>query len=154
VAMRVWFVVSAMSVILSLPFSASAEVAFELRSDMIAPPPAGVCVTGPFNKWSTTATLMTLQGGVWRAVVNLPDGRHYYKFKLRDVAGEWHPMSDPCHPFKALRANRDWCSFVDVAGGRRVEVLDGLETFRWPPELPPTYRLDNGTTLRKGRIWI
>jgi len=144
--------VAAVVAVLLCAVSAQAQIVFELASDNIITPPVAVCVTGPFNKWSTTDNPMTLQGGVWRAVVNLPDGRHYYKFKLRDSAGEWHPMSDPANPFKALRANRDWCSFVDVAGGRRVEVLDGLETFRWPPGLPPTYHLDNGTTIRTETI--
>lgn len=52
-----------------------------------APAAGAVSVAGTFNDWNPTATPLTLQaGGTWAATLDLPPGRHEYKFV---VDGEW-----------------------------------------------------------------
>ncbi len=52
-----------------------------------APDAERVCVTGDFNEWSLDATPMKKnRQGKWTAKVDLPAGRHEYKFV---VDGEW-----------------------------------------------------------------
>ncbi|MCL4177915.1 MAG: isoamylase early set domain-containing protein [Verrucomicrobia bacterium] len=50
-----------------------------------------VVLSGEFNQWSAAATPMSRQGdGRWQATLELPPGRHSYKFV---VDGRW--ISDP-----------------------------------------------------------
>lgn len=52
-----------------------------------APVAGGVCVAGTFNDWSPTATPLTRRAdGTWAVHLDLPPGRHEYKFV---VDGEW-----------------------------------------------------------------
>jgi glycosidase len=51
-------------------------VAFEFT----APEANSVCVAGSFNFWSKTASPMRRSSGTWRATLELPVGRHQYKF--------------------------------------------------------------------------
>ncbi|MDP7030864.1 MAG: glycogen-binding domain-containing protein [Gemmatimonadota bacterium] len=64
-----------------------------VRFTHAAPGAGGVFLAGSFNDWSTTATAMSDEGGVWSVVVHLEAGTHEYKFV---VDGEW--LADPEHP--------------------------------------------------------
>ncbi len=52
-----------------------------------------VAIAGEFNNWNTGATLMEKKEGVWTVTVELPPGKHEYKFV---VDGQW--MADPDNP--------------------------------------------------------
>lgn len=54
-----------------------------------------VVLSGSFNDWATDGILMERQGDAWLAQVDLPGGKHWYKFI---VDGEW--MTDPDNPIK------------------------------------------------------
>lgn len=70
------------------PFVDHIRVIFELPAYIRA---RQVNVVGDFNQWSRTATpLRQERDGVWRAVVDLPNGRRY-EFRYL-VDGQW--MSD------------------------------------------------------------
>jgi 1,4-alpha-glucan branching enzyme len=57
------------------------------RFELDAPAARGVFVAGTFNDWRPDATPMTWQdGGHWVADVDVPAGRHEYKFV---VDGSW-----------------------------------------------------------------
>ncbi len=52
-----------------------------------APEAAAVCVAGAFNDWVPTATPLTRGAdGTWAVRLDLPPGRHEYKFV---VDGRW-----------------------------------------------------------------
>ena len=52
-----------------------------------APSAQSVCLAGTFNEWNPEATPMTKAAeDMWRAVVDLPPGRHEFKFV---VDGQW-----------------------------------------------------------------
>lgn len=82
-----------------------------------APDAGAVFVAGTFNDWETEATAMTKDDrGNWKAELELPAGRHEFKFV---VDGEWccEPGCDAsgecpkCVPNDFGTMNR----FVDVA---------------------------------------
>ena len=49
-----------------------------------------VVLAGSFNGWNEKKTRMNLENGVWTIAMELPGGKHYYKFI---VDGQW--MTDP-----------------------------------------------------------
>jgi hypothetical protein len=52
-----------------------------------------VALAGTFNNWSQSQTLCGREGDGWVCRLDLPPGRHLYKFV---VDGEW--MTDPSNP--------------------------------------------------------
>ncbi|MEP6646144.1 MAG: hypothetical protein ABJC12_03580 [Saprospiraceae bacterium] len=54
-----------------------------------------VILTGSFIDWNENKIKMTLVNGVWTDTMNLPGGKHLYKFI---VDGEWH--TDPANPIE------------------------------------------------------
>ena len=67
------------------------KVQFELSAE----PGSQVCVAGTFNNWSPTKNPLkdNPDSGHFKAVLNLPEGTHEYKFV---VNGVW--LSDPKCP--------------------------------------------------------
>lgn len=111
--------------------AAAAQVSFDLAQDRLTTPATAVFLTGSFNSWSTTATPMVREGATWRVRMPLADGRHYYKFACVDQAGKMSRIKDPANPFLADDGAHGANSFVDVRGGERVAVTEGLEKFEW-----------------------
>jgi len=118
--------------VVALTFRAAAAVTFQLPARSVASPPVAVSVAGSFNNWNIGATPMLLGGTTWSAAVQLPDGRHFYKFVWRDQQDQTHWMNDPGNPFLADDGNFGSNNFLDVRNGARVELTDGLELFVWP----------------------
>jgi len=110
-----------------------AEIEFTFPQNALTTQPAAVFVAGSFNDWNTAATPMALAGTTWTARLQLPDGRHFYKFVWRDRRGQTNWMNDPTNPFMADNGSHGANNFMDVRGGVRVVVPDGLEAFEWPP---------------------
>ena len=54
-----------------------------------------VVLAGSFNNWHTNKEQMQLVNGVWTSTLNLPGGKHTYKFI---VDGQW--ITDPENPLK------------------------------------------------------
>lgn len=82
-----------------------------------APDASAVFLAGTFNDWKTDATVLTKdQQGNWRGTLDLPPGRHEFKFV---VDGQWccepncHASAEcpKCVPNDFGTMNR----FVDVA---------------------------------------
>jgi hypothetical protein len=122
-----------------------AEVEFTLPADAFSSAPKSVSLVGTFNQWNVTSTPMVLAGTTWTARLQLPDGRHFYKFVWKDSAGQTHWINDPTNPFIADNGDRGANSFVDVAGGVRVERREGLEAFQWPPPAVQAVTATDGT---------
>jgi hypothetical protein len=57
------------------------------------PKAKAVALAGTFNNWSPTQTFFTKAGDVWVCSVELPPGKHVYRFV---VDGEW--IADPNNP--------------------------------------------------------
>ena len=57
-----------------------------------------VTVYGSFNNWSGKKSSMTRQGDTWKATLDLPLGRHSYKFRIDD---EW--ITDPKNPATEIK---------------------------------------------------
>jgi hypothetical protein len=53
-----------------------------------------VFLAGSFNNWNPTELLMQRSANGWTATVELPHGKHYYKFV---IDGQW--ITDPGNPF-------------------------------------------------------
>jgi cyclomaltodextrinase / maltogenic alpha-amylase / neopullulanase len=85
---------------------------------------SGGALVGSFNGWDAAALPLVRQGSDWVARLELPEGRHSYKFV---VAGRWFP--DPQNP------NRE----PDGYGGSNSLLLLGAFA---PEALPPAKRLD------------
>ena len=85
-------------------------VTFRHRPDVAV---NSVHLAGSFNQWDTSATPMENDDGVWEVTVDLPPGRHQYKFVLD--GGEW--VTD------------DWATeFADDGfGGQNAVVVVGEE---------------------------
>jgi len=73
---RLGFTAAALVAVLISAMPIRAEVLFDLPATALTTQPATVHLVGSFNDWSTTATPMMVEGGVWRARLSLPDGRH------------------------------------------------------------------------------
>jgi len=121
--------VAGVAVLLVLSCPALGETVFELASGAATFPLDQAFVAGSFNDWSTTATPMALEGGTWRARVALPDGRHYYKFVCRDVAGSVRWLTDPRNDCMADDGHGGANSIVDVGSGAYGRDLPPLEYF-------------------------
>ncbi len=77
------------------PVAAGVEVLPEgVRFSYTDPVAGQVTVAGEFNAWSTTATPMVLEDGVWTVTVKLDPGKHEYKYV---VDGQW--TADPENPY-------------------------------------------------------
>ncbi|MBN1827397.1 MAG: glycogen-binding domain-containing protein [Candidatus Eisenbacteria bacterium] len=75
-----------------------------------------VSLAGAFNDWNTMANPMTRgEGGVWSVTVDLPEGKHEYKFV---VDGQWVP--DPDNPVTAGEYGN---SVVVVGAGGGMETM-------------------------------
>lgn len=129
--------------------TARGEIDFALPAGILETPPRAVFLVGSFNDWNTTATPMALEGAAWRVAVALPDGRHEYKLIRRDAGGETHWMNDPANPFLVDNGISGANNFVDVRGGVRVEITEGLEKFEWPPPKDRPQPVSDGT-----RTWF
>lgn len=110
-----------------------AQIEFRIPTDSFTTVPKSVFVAGSFNKWNTTATAMALIGTTWTARLQLPDGRHFYKFVWLNQRGKKNWMNDPTSAFMADNGMSGANNFVDVGGGVRLETIVGLEKFEWPP---------------------
>jgi cyclomaltodextrinase / maltogenic alpha-amylase / neopullulanase len=100
--------------------------AFVYHRPQGAPPVTSISVRGGFNAWGETH-MEARADGSWRAVVDLPDGMHEYKFY---VNGEW--PSDMCHSTTWGHPDRDY--WIDLGadgcvpdghGGQNAVVLLG-----------------------------
>jgi hypothetical protein len=69
-----------------------------------------VTVYGSFNDWSGEKADMKRKGDHWKATVELPVGRHSYKFRIDD---EW--ITDPTNPTMETTADGHTNSVIDVS---------------------------------------
>jgi glycosidase len=103
---------------------------FQYVPEKGSPAPKSVHVAGDFNGWSSTATPMKLNKGVFVAVVPLEEGVHYYKFVIND--DQWMP-----DPKADKKLEQD-----DTYGGKNSGVLIGLDPRKLPKPKPNHVNMD------------
>jgi len=89
------------------------RVTFELRGPSAD---ARVSVAGSFNAWNPAATPMERMGdGAWRISLDLPDGRHLYKFVVDGATGrEW--LADPANAARDEDGHGGFNSVLELGG--------------------------------------
>lgn len=76
-----------------------------------------VILTGTFNNWDEKEIRMTLENGVWKASVFLPDNRYEYKFI---VDGKWG--EDPNNPNKIVNEHNTYNSVLEIGYREMVTI--------------------------------
>lgn len=76
-----------------------------------------VILTGSFNNWNEKEIKMTLDNGVWKAAVFLPDHRYEYKFIVDGAWGE-----DPNNPNKVLNEQGTYNSILEIGYRETVTI--------------------------------
>lgn len=76
-----------------------------------------VILTGSFNNWNEKEIKMTLDNGVWKASVFLPENLYEYKFI---VDGKWG--EDPNNPNKVLNEHGTYNSILDIGYRETVTI--------------------------------
>ncbi len=124
------------------------EVAFRFTPNI---PADRVNLAGAFNGWSTDATPMVDNSGIWEVTLDLPDGEYQYKFVVN--GNVW--ITDPNNPKSApdgfggqnsVITVGDWEKFVGKSARGDGEIMDGAI---WHEQALP-YLCDDGY----GNLWI
>lgn len=81
---------------------------------------AHVSLAGSFNGWNVSATPMERMGdGAFRATVELPAGRHLYKFVI-DGGKQW--VADPANPQREDDGQGGFNSVIELGAGSSLEA--------------------------------